>query len=125
VDNENVTIWDEILTTTRHTLRKIVRDVLAVQIWDGATTIVNGEDAAPTEVPRGADQKPRRRMPSVYYLPAGTGPYSQAAVDPYRLSSRARKREIAKHGVTTQLASNRPDKVGVDFVATSTGLFRS
>jgi hypothetical protein len=82
-DNENATIWDEILTTTQPAFRKNIRDVVAVQIWDGVTTLVNGEDGQPTQVPRGADQTPRRRVPSVFYLPAGTGPYSLVAQDPY------------------------------------------
>ena len=84
LDNESVTIWDEMLTTTQHSLRKTVRDVLAVEVWDGATMLVNGEEQPELELPRGADQDPRRKMPSVYYFEAGTGPYSFAATDPRR-----------------------------------------
>jgi len=86
LDNENVVIWDEILTATEHVLRKNVRDVLAVQLWDGDTTWVNGDGTQPVKMPRGSQQTPRRKMPSVFYLPAGTGPYSSAADDRYHPS---------------------------------------
>lgn len=80
-DNANVIVWDEVLRRTGPSFRKLVRDTVVVQLWDGPMTMIDGEGAAAVKVPLGFDQVPRRKMPSVYYLKAGTGPYSLAAVD--------------------------------------------
>ena len=83
-DTKTVTVWDETLITTQHAFRKNIRDVVAVQLYDGVTRLINGENGTEVEVPLGIDQKPPRKMPSVYLLKGGTGPWSDAATNPQR-----------------------------------------
>lgn len=82
IDNDYVTVWDETLTRTTPILHKNARNVIAVAVFDAPVRLHDGEGGKPVDVPAGFEQTPRRRMPSVYELKAGTGPYDEIAVDP-------------------------------------------
>lgn len=84
IDNEYLTAWDETLTRTRPILHKNVRNVIAVDLWDAPVKLYNGEDGRAADIPAGYDQDRwyKRRMPSVYSLAAGTGPYDEVAAEP-------------------------------------------
>lgn len=84
IDNDHVTVWDETLRRTEPILHKNVRNVIAVDLWDAPVKLYNGDTGAAVDVPAGLNQAPhyKRRMPSVYELKAGTGPYDAVAVEP-------------------------------------------